>query len=185
MLRLIEPDAMRMAEQAAFDAGISPLLLMENAARAAFDVLRDMLGGSCRGKRVLFLCGAGNNGGDGLAMARLLLARGGMADVALLCDAKTPEAIANLQHLRALERDGQAIEIFTGVPDHAAQRRYDAVVDALLARAFAARWRRIVPLRRCLRGAMRPRPCWPLTFPAAWMAPRAPWRAYARTRSAR
>lgn len=136
MLRLIEPDAMRMAEQAAFDAGISPLLLMENAARAAFDVLRDMLGGSCRGKRVLFLCGAGNNGGDGLAMARLLLARGGMADVALLCDAKTPEAIANLQHLRALERDGQAIEIFTGVPDHAAQRQYDAVVDALFGTGF-------------------------------------------------
>lgn len=136
MLRLIEPDAMQAAEQAAFDAGISPLILMENAARAAFSVLRDMLGGSCGGKRVLFLCGSGNNGGDGLAMARLLLACGGTADVALLSDAKTPEAAANLRHLRALEKDGQAVEIFAGMPDDWAQRRYDAVVDALFGTGF-------------------------------------------------
>ena len=73
MLHTILPTQMQAAEQTAFAAGLSPLLTMETAARAAFDVLLDLLGCDCRGKNVLFLCGPGNNGGDGLVMARLLL----------------------------------------------------------------------------------------------------------------
>ena len=69
MLHTILPTQMQAAEQTAFAAGLSPLLTMETAARAAFDVLLDLLGCDCRGKNVLFLCGPGNNGGDGLVMA--------------------------------------------------------------------------------------------------------------------
>ena len=65
MLHTILPTQMQAAEQTAFAAGLSPLLTMETAARAAFDVLLDLLGCDCRGKNVLFLCGPGNNGGDG------------------------------------------------------------------------------------------------------------------------
>ena len=55
MLHTILPTQMQAAEQTAFAAGLSPLLTMETAARAAFDVLLDLLGCDCRGKNVLFL----------------------------------------------------------------------------------------------------------------------------------
>ena len=84
MLHTILPTQMQAAEQTAFAAGLSPLLTMETAARAAFDVLLDLLGCDCRGKNVLFLCGPGNNGGDGLVMARLLLQARGFARIILL-----------------------------------------------------------------------------------------------------
>ncbi len=52
--------------------GIPSLLLMENAAHAAARVITEKLGGSVAGKSVLVLCGKGNNGGDGAALARIL-----------------------------------------------------------------------------------------------------------------
>ena len=52
--------------------GIPSLILMENAAYAAADVIAEKLGGSVRGKDILILCGKGNNGGDGAALGRVL-----------------------------------------------------------------------------------------------------------------
>ena len=66
---VLTPEEMRAAEQAAFAMGVPSLLLMEHAAAAVTDELEKALGGDCRGKRVLFLCGTGNNGGDGLVIA--------------------------------------------------------------------------------------------------------------------
>lgn len=50
------------------DYGMSGLVLMENAARGAVDVLMSL---GCRGP-VAIVCGKGNNAGDGFAMARHL-----------------------------------------------------------------------------------------------------------------
>lgn len=52
--------------------GIPPIILMENAAHAAARIITDALGGSVRGRTFLILCGKGNNGGDGAALARVL-----------------------------------------------------------------------------------------------------------------
>src|SRR5262249_26539262 len=57
--------------------GVPSLLLMENAGRACADEALRMLGGG--GGAVLVLVGPGNNGGDGLVIARTLFNRG--ADV--------------------------------------------------------------------------------------------------------
>lgn len=61
-----------VAEARAIDAeaherlGMPTILLMENAARGAATIARTL------GNRFAILCGPGNNGGDGLAMARHL-----------------------------------------------------------------------------------------------------------------
>ncbi len=52
--------------------GIPSIILMENAAHAVARVITERLGGSVRGKSILILCGKGNNGGDGAALARIL-----------------------------------------------------------------------------------------------------------------
>jgi NAD(P)H-hydrate epimerase len=59
--------------------GVPSLLLMENAGRGAVDVLQAL---GVRGP-VLICCGKGNNGGDGLVMARQLATRGLAANVLL------------------------------------------------------------------------------------------------------
>src|SRR5580765_3418132 len=52
--------------------GIPSIVLMENAAHAVARVITEKLGGSVKGKSILILCGKGNNGGDGAALARIL-----------------------------------------------------------------------------------------------------------------
>ena len=52
--------------------GIPSIILMENAANAVARVITEKLGGSVKMKEILILCGPGNNGGDGAALARIL-----------------------------------------------------------------------------------------------------------------
>lgn len=52
-------------------AGISPDVLMENAGRAAANIMQTLFP-SATGLRILIACGNGNNGGDGLVIARHL-----------------------------------------------------------------------------------------------------------------
>ncbi|MGD9631310.1 MAG: NAD(P)H-hydrate dehydratase [Pyrinomonadaceae bacterium] len=61
--------------------GIPSIILMENAAHAVARVITEKLGGSVKGKSILILCGKGNNGGDGAALARVLWTQG--ADISL------------------------------------------------------------------------------------------------------
>ena len=51
--------------------GIPAVVLMENAGRASFDLARKML--PAKNKRVVCICGKGNNGGDGFVCSRHLL----------------------------------------------------------------------------------------------------------------
>ena len=64
--------------------GIPSIILMENAAHAVARVITEKLGGSVRGKSILILCGKGNNGGDGAALARQLGLHGAFVNVVLL-----------------------------------------------------------------------------------------------------
>lgn len=115
--------------------GIPSIVLMENAARNATDVAIEMLE-SFGGRRVLIVCGRGNNGGDGLAMARHLHNAGADAAVALVgkpdglaVDAAAHWGIVGRMGLdRVIVRTGRALRdlrrVGGGVPD--------LVVDALL-----------------------------------------------------
>lgn len=64
--------------------GIASLELMENAATAAARFIFDSCLPDLEGKSVLTICGKGNNGGDGAAVARLLASAGALVDVVLI-----------------------------------------------------------------------------------------------------
>jgi len=63
--------------------GVPSLLLMENAAARTVEATEKKFGDTA-GKRTLIICGRGNNGGDGAAIARLLHDKGASVDVLLL-----------------------------------------------------------------------------------------------------
>jgi len=64
--------------------GIAEELLMENAGQAAYFVLLKEFG--IKDKTFTIFCGTGNNGGDGLVVARKIQSSGGVAKVYLLGD---------------------------------------------------------------------------------------------------
>ncbi len=59
------------------------LLLMEAAANATLKALTTLLPDGLARQRVRVLCGRGNNGGDGAALARALWLAGAQPDVVL------------------------------------------------------------------------------------------------------
>lgn len=69
-------------EYAMNEPGCSSQMLMERAAMAAKDVLKARFAPA----HVRVVCGTGNNGGDGFALARFLMSEGCSADVCLVGD---------------------------------------------------------------------------------------------------
>ena len=102
-MKIVTADQMRQIEERSEKAGVSPDALMENAGLAIAGRVRHHLR-RLPGKRVIVLVGPGNNGGDGLVVARHLHAWG--ADViAYLC----LDRPADDPKLAALREQGAAI----------------------------------------------------------------------------
>ncbi len=84
MQKVVTAEEMREIDRLTTEKyGIPSILLMENAAHAAARVITEKLGGSVKGKSFLILCGKGNNGGDGAALARILWTLGANVSIAL------------------------------------------------------------------------------------------------------
>jgi hydroxyethylthiazole kinase-like uncharacterized protein yjeF len=127
---LLTAAQMRAIEQAAIASGqVTGLELME---RAGAGVVQAVLGEwpemALAPQRAVVLCGPGNNGGDGFVVARLLKARGWVADVLLLGDAGRLPPDARAQH--DLWRKAGGIGDLTAEALRALARP-DLVVDAL------------------------------------------------------
>lgn len=69
-MKIVSNIQMKNIEDAAINIGITQDLLMENAGIAVYSVLKKEY--SLHYKKILVLCGPGNNGGDGLVLARKL-----------------------------------------------------------------------------------------------------------------
>lgn len=81
MIPVVDAKAMRAADRAAIRSGTPSKVLM---ARAASALVAETLAAFPSWSSVVVVCGPGNNGGDGLAAAGLLLA-GGVARIRLFC----------------------------------------------------------------------------------------------------
>ena len=75
-MRIVTSEGMRAADAHAIDVvGLPAMVLMENAGREVVAAMEEALDG-VGGLSVVVLCGKGNNGGDGLVVARKLAAAG-------------------------------------------------------------------------------------------------------------
>lgn len=84
MQKVLSAEEMREVDRLTTEKyGIPSILLMENAAQSVARVITEKLGGSVKGKNFLILCGKGNNGGDGAALARILWTQGAKVTVKL------------------------------------------------------------------------------------------------------
>lgn len=115
--------------------GIPMLVLMENAARSAADVACDILDNNCVGQ-VLILCGGGNNGGDGLALARHMHNRGADVQILLCADPAKyrDEAMVNYRIAQAMGLPTSAVD-----PERLARSRATLLVDAIFGTGLAER----------------------------------------------
>ena len=132
---LVTAEQMRACDQRTInDIGLPGMVLMENAAQGAVRVLLDQVG-SLEGARVAVLAGRGNNGGDGLAMARILANQGALCEVYLLAEKSqlTGDAAMNLKvalacGVRVIEAPDEArLEALSGEI-----ARHELFIDALL-----------------------------------------------------
>ena len=85
LIELLTTDEMADADCAAVRAGVPSLTLMEVAGRCVAEAAERILEPRS-GRRVLILCGPGNDGGDGFVAARILRQRGYRVEVSLLGD---------------------------------------------------------------------------------------------------
>jgi hydroxyethylthiazole kinase-like uncharacterized protein yjeF len=110
--------------------GIVEELLMENAGQAVYFVLLEEFG--IEDKTFLIFCGPGNNGGDGLVVARKLHSNGGLVKVFLLGDPGRFKGAAKLNYEIAsrLAIEIQQLDDAQAVAGDLAQ--CDAIVDAIL-----------------------------------------------------
>lgn len=125
-------------EAAINEYGIPSLVLMERAALQTADVITGRYGTDiCVG----VMAGSGNNGGDGIAVARILQERGIHAEINMVGDAAklSPETAAQLEIAKKMN-----ISIYYGVE----QTLYDVIVDAIfgigISREIEGKYRRAI-----------------------------------------
>lgn len=127
MQYVVTNSQMKTAERRCDEAGTSYLQMMENAGTRCAEFLLELLPESAG---TVILCGSGNNGGDGLVIARILQEHGRRASVVLAAgEPKTDCAKANLARLAG-------VEVFTGEQAAAALQGACCVVDCIYGTGF-------------------------------------------------
>lgn len=126
--RIVTAAQMKAIEQAGNVHDRPYLQMMENAGLAAYAQLQARFP---RGGALLIVCGKGNNGGNGLVMARAAVRDGWLVTVFLAeGEPKTSDAMTNYERLEKLPvtvcYDAAAL----------ATQHFDAVVDALYGTGF-------------------------------------------------
>lgn len=105
---------------------ISSINLMENAARACADWIKEKYGD----KEILIVCGKGNNGGDGLAIARILNKTGLTVSVIIIDTGKEGSADFEINRDR-LQTDALTPLVFSTTEDNLSITENTIIIDAI------------------------------------------------------
>ena len=141
-MNILTSSSMKIAEGIAVEKGSSYLELMENAGRAAAERITALLDGA-EDREILIFCGKGNNGGDGLVIARRLLEAGGSVTVLFPLgmdpERMSPLCRANLHALDAFP-EGRLLMMDGSISDElllSLVQRADAIVDGVFGTGFS------------------------------------------------
>jgi NAD(P)H-hydrate epimerase len=108
------------------DAGYA---LMKLAGKALFNRVAEFLGDNREGKSVAIIVGGGNNGGDGLALANLLISAGIPSTVYSLAKAESFKDEAALAYQEFASNGGELIYIVDQLPE---KPEFSLIVDCML-----------------------------------------------------
>ena len=148
-MKISNVEEMRNLDKSAIENfGITQELLMENAGEAGyFAILKEH---GVENKRFAVFCGIGNNGGDGLVVARKIHSTGGDVRVFLLGDEKKFKGSAkkNFEIASGLPLKIIRVDSIESIKDEVAT--CDAIVDALfgtgLMRAVEGLYKEVIRL---------------------------------------
>jgi NAD(P)H-hydrate epimerase len=137
MIPLYNTGQVRGADEYALEKlGIPGNILMENAARSIYESIVDNCSDEIFAKTVGIVCGKGNNGGDGFALARNFLINGFTVEVVALCSEKElkGDALLNYRILKnlALADKNISIKHYTGQKSLTGLIDCEIIVDAIL-----------------------------------------------------
>ena len=115
------------------EARIPARVLMDRAGSGLVAALEQAFG-STQGKRVIILCGKGNNGGDGFVAARLLHRRGTQVQVLMMSPASELSRDAAVMYRQFVRTAGKsAVHLYTSKSlVSSLLRESDLIIDALL-----------------------------------------------------
>jgi NAD(P)H-hydrate epimerase len=147
VLKIVSAAEMREIDRLTTERYATPsLLLMEAAVNATARAIAARFSHDLRNKNAQILCGSGNNGGDGAALARAMWMQGARVDVVLFGRLEKTRGDARInfeivKHLSSFEAGSskwpslitfaECDEIGTWEAIAAAKRGYDVIVDAL------------------------------------------------------
>jgi hydroxyethylthiazole kinase-like uncharacterized protein yjeF len=132
-MKIVTAQQMRDIDAKTIESGIPGLILMENAAYGVVEYLREIFP-RLREQRIVVLCGKGNNGGDGLAIARQLHARIHPRSLNVVLAADTRELRGNAaENLIMLRASGCSVQPEITPEMHSAT----LIIDALLGTGLA------------------------------------------------
>jgi NAD(P)H-hydrate epimerase len=138
-MKLVKPDEMKEIDRKAIEeTGIPGIVLMENAGRGTVDEIEREFG-SVVSKKVVIVCGKGNNGGDGFVIARWLIKREANVSVFLIGRQKdiSGNARINLNILRKMNTQVREVIDEDGLPPlKESFKDADVVVDAIFGTGF-------------------------------------------------
>src|ERR1700680_4304442 len=106
-MKILTADEMREVDRLTIErAGVPSLTLMEKAGTAVADFLRGQFPFLER-RKILVLCGKGNNGGDGFVVARRLRERGASPCILLFAAPESVHGDASVNLKRWQEMGGE------------------------------------------------------------------------------
>lgn len=121
MMHIYQKHEIRQMDHQAVKQGFSMFTLMENAGRGLFQKIEPLL---VEQGRILILAGKGNNGGDGIVLARYLKKHGYHTSLALPLG--RPQTKVAKQHLQYYKKQGFTVDTWD---QHQA---YHVIIDCLL-----------------------------------------------------
>ncbi len=165
-MKIVTPDQMRELDRATIeDRGVPGLTLMERAGAAVAGAARELLSPAPADPLVVILAGKGNNGGDGLVVARLLDGLGIRTRTFLLARGRELRGDAAANRVRLLRCRCPLVEVtgeedLTGLADSLAGA--DLIVDGIFGTGFQGEARGLPAraiglINRVPRGAVPPR----------------------------